>query len=81
MLRRILRRAVRFGQSLGIAGPFLHKLVPVVADLMGEAYPQLNSDLKHIEQVIRAEEERFRQTLSDGCAWLTRSSLARKRPV
>ncbi|MGI6548377.1 MAG: alanine--tRNA ligase [Bacillota bacterium] len=66
VLRRILRRAVRFGQSLGIAGPFLHKLVPVVADLMGEAYPQLNSDLKHIEQVIRAEEERFRQTLSDG---------------
>ncbi len=66
VLRRILRRAVRFGKSLGIEGAFLYKFSAKVAELMGEDYPELIEKLSFIEKVIKTEEERFQMTLSDG---------------
>ncbi len=66
VLRRILRRAVRFGKSLGLEGPFLYKFSSVVAELMGEDYPEIVEKLPTIEKVIKAEEERFQLTLNDG---------------
>ena len=66
VLRRILRRAVRFGQSLGINEPFLYKNVDVVCEMMAEAYPQLNEKRDFVKDVIRLEEERFLVTLTEG---------------
>lgn len=66
VLRRILRRAVRFGKSLGIERPFLYQLVSVVGDLMGGAYPEILEKSDYVKQVITIEEERFHETLHDG---------------
>ncbi len=66
VLRRILRRAVRFGLLLGFHRSFLHELVPTVAEIMGEAYPEVLVGEKLIQQLIRDEEERFRSTLESG---------------
>jgi alanyl-tRNA synthetase len=66
VIRRLLRRAVRYGQSLGIGEPFLHRLVPVVVDTMGEPYTHLGAAASQVAGVLRAEEERFRQTLAEG---------------
>ncbi len=68
VLRRILRRASRFGQKLGLREPFMHTLVPVVADLMKDAYPELAANQDYVRDVIRREEERFAATLSEGMA-------------
>jgi len=66
VLRRILRRAVRFGKSLGIENPFLYMLVPKVAEIMGSVYPQVVESIDLIVQIIRLEEERFQETLDSG---------------
>lgn len=66
VLRRILRRAVRLGKTIGLDEPFLYKFVAKVGDLMGEAYPELIEHQAFIESIIRNEEERFFQTLQDG---------------
>jgi len=66
VLRRILRRAVRFVKVLGWEGPFLSAMVPVVVELMGEAYPELKDKQSFVQKVIFIEEERFHETLSDG---------------
>lgn len=66
VLRRILRRAVRLGKRLDIEGPFLHSLVEVVAEEMGDAYPQIRRDRALADRVILGEETRFLETLSDG---------------
>lgn len=66
VLRRILRRAVRFGKVLGIEKPFLYQMVGVVADLMGDAYPEIREKQTYVEQVIKIEEERFHETLHEG---------------
>jgi len=66
VIRRLLRRAVRYGQSLGIGEPFLHRLVPVVVDIMGDPYTHLRAAAPQVAGVLRAEEERFRQTLAEG---------------
>ncbi len=66
VLRRILRRGSRFARNLGTREPFLWKLVETLADTMGEAYPELAQRRPYIEQVIRAEEERFMRTLDQG---------------
>ena len=68
VLRRILRRAVRYGRSLGLHEPFFHKLVDVLARTMGEVFPELRSKQKHIEQVLKLEEETFNRTLDKGIA-------------
>ena len=66
VLRRILRRAVRFGKVLGIEEPFLYKNVDVVSDIMSEAYPDLLKKNDFVRDVIRLEEERFFITLHEG---------------
>ena len=66
VLRRILRRAVRFGQFLGLEEPFLYRMVDVVCQDMKDAYPYLIEKQSFIEEVIRLEEERFFITLKDG---------------
>ncbi len=68
VLRRILRRAVRFGQSLGLNEPFLYKFSEVVAEEMGDVYPEVREKLPMIQKAIKAEEERFHMTLNDGLA-------------
>ena len=66
VLRRILRRAVRYGRSLGLHEPFFHKLVDVLARTMGDVFPELRTKQKHIEQVLKLEEETFNRTLDKG---------------
>ncbi|MDE2250337.1 MAG: alanine--tRNA ligase [Gammaproteobacteria bacterium] len=68
VLRRIIRRAVRHGYRLGQSEPFFYKLVPVLARVMGEAYPELPERTGQIARVLRAEEERFAETLAAGMA-------------
>ncbi|MCL6625668.1 alanine--tRNA ligase [Alicyclobacillus shizuokensis] len=70
IIRRLLRRAVRSGRKLGLEKPFLHQLVPVVADIMGADYPELREKLDLIRRVVRTEEERFQATLAEGEALL-----------
>ncbi len=64
--RRIVRRAIRHGYKLGKTTPFFHKLVPDLVKLMGEAYPKLRADEQRIIEVLKAEEERFFETLANG---------------
>ena len=64
--RRIIRRAIRHGYQLGKKTPFFHKLVADLARLMGDAYPRLAADEKRITAVLKAEEERFFETLEVG---------------
>ncbi|MDP2066188.1 MAG: alanine--tRNA ligase [Burkholderiaceae bacterium] len=64
--RRIVRRAIRHGYKLGKKTPFFHKLVPDLVRLMGAAYPSLASQEKRITDVLKAEEERFFETLENG---------------
>jgi alanyl-tRNA synthetase len=66
VLRRILRRAIRHGKLLGFDAPFLNKLVPEVGKLMGSVYPEVVDRQSHIVNVVRAEEERFYETLALG---------------
>jgi alanyl-tRNA synthetase len=68
VLRRLLRRACRFGRELGFHEPFLYKLVSVVVGAMGEAFPEIQQRQSYCEQVIRNEEERFVATLEQGIA-------------
>ncbi|MBS0218412.1 MAG: alanine--tRNA ligase [Proteobacteria bacterium] len=66
VLRRIIRRALRHGWMLGMKDTFFHKLVPTLDALMGEAYPVLRENVSTIERALRAEEERFAETLDSG---------------
>jgi alanyl-tRNA synthetase len=66
VLRRILRRAVRYGRSLGFHEPFFFKLVDVVAKTMGDVFPEVRAKEKTIKDVIRREEEAFSKTLDIG---------------
>ncbi len=66
VLRRLLRRAVRFAKQLGIDEPFMYRLVPVVGDIMEDFYPEVKKRHDNIGNVVKAEEERFHETLNDG---------------
>jgi len=66
VLRRILRRAARFGRILDMEAAFIYKLVPVVVKIMGATYPELTERVDYIQKVIRSEEESFGQTLDRG---------------
>lgn len=70
VLRRLLRRAVRYGKKLNIAKPFMLELVPVVAEVMSDYYPELTPEIEFIQRVVKNEEERFHETLHDGEAIL-----------
>lgn len=71
VIRRLLRRAVRYGKVLGIGEPFMYRLVPVVGDIMGMYYKEVVEKQEFIARVIRNEEERFHETLSEGLAILS----------
>lgn len=66
VLRRIIRRAARHGHKMGASGSFFYKLVAPLADLMGEAFPELVKSKKQVEEALLAEEVRFAETLSQG---------------
>src|SRR5207244_4376804 len=66
VLRRILRRAVRYGRSLGFHEPFFFKLVDVVARAMGDVFPEVRAKEKTIKNVIQREEGAFNKTLDKG---------------
>jgi len=66
VLRRIIRRAIRHGHQLGQKQPFFHKLVKALAEVMGDAYPELIKGQAQIERVLLAEEEQFEKTLDKG---------------
>ncbi|MBE8568242.1 alanine--tRNA ligase, partial [Vibrio sp. OPT46] len=70
VLRRIIRRAVRHGNKLGAQGAFFHKLVGVLADIMGTAGEELKRQQAVVEKVLRIEEENFGRTLERGMAIL-----------
>lgn len=66
VLRRMLRRAARFGKVLGMETPFIYKLVPKLVEMVGEAFPELVAQADHVARVINAEEESFGNTLHRG---------------
>ena len=66
VLRRIIRRAIRHGFQLGVREPFFHKLVEGLEQQMGLAYPELGQRRSVVERALKAEEERFSQTLDQG---------------
>ncbi|MDN4607097.1 alanine--tRNA ligase [Sporosarcina highlanderae] len=71
VLRRLLRRAVRFAKQLGVNKPFMYELVPVVGEIMKDFYPQVTEKEAFIMKVIKNEEERFHETLNEGLAILS----------
>ncbi len=66
VLRRILRRAARYGRNLGMHEPFIYRLVSPVVDAMASAYPELRERVQHTTLVIKSEEERFNEVLDRG---------------
>lgn len=68
VLRRILRRAVRYGRTLDFREPFFYKLVDVLADTMGDVFPEIRARKQHVQAVIHTEEEAFNKTLDKGIA-------------
>ena len=66
VLRRILRRAARFGRNLHQTEPFIYNLVDTLGDIMGETFPEIIEKKSHIKKVIKAEESAFSETLDRG---------------
>ncbi|HEY1140329.1 MAG TPA: alanine--tRNA ligase [Lysobacter sp.] len=66
VLRRIIRRALRHGWMLGQKGPFFSRMVAPLAEVMGDAYPELTAKREFVERALLAEEERFAETLDAG---------------
>src|SRR5438094_1405574 len=73
VLRRILRRAVRYGRALGFHEPFFFKLVDVVAQKTGDVFPEILAKQKTIKETIRREEEAFSKTLDEGLTMFDRA--------
>jgi alanyl-tRNA synthetase len=72
VVKRLLRRAVLDGHQMGMREPFLHKLVPVVAEMMKNPYPELTETTKRVSGVIENEEANFFATIDDGLSRITR---------
>ncbi|EDP76452.1 alanine--tRNA ligase [Hydrogenivirga sp. 128-5-R1-1] len=66
VIRRILRRALRFGYKLGVEEPFLNRGIDLVVDIMKDPYPELDMSREFVKGVVRGEEERFIRTLKAG---------------
>ncbi len=66
VVKRLLRRAVLDGRQLGVKEPFLHKLVPLVAEMMRKPYPELGETITRVSQVIEKEESNFFETIDLG---------------
>src|SRR5690625_2902250 len=71
VLRRLLRRAVRFAKQIGIEKPFMYKLVSTVGEIMKDFYPEVSNQQEYVENIIKIEEERFHEILQDGLNMLT----------
>src|SRR6185437_13134864 len=76
VLRRILRRAVRYGRTLGFHDPFFYKLVDVLAETMGDVFPEIRAKKKHVQDVIRTEEEAFNKTLDKGISLFNEAAVS-----
>jgi alanyl-tRNA synthetase len=82
VLRRILRRASRFGRELDLHEPFLYNLVPVVVDCLGDAFPEIRDRAEYVATVIQAEEASFGRTLDRGLELFTAAAnRAAKTPA
>jgi alanyl-tRNA synthetase len=79
VLRRIMRRAARHGRFLGIEEPFMFRVADVVVDEMHPSYPELSDNRSFIAQVVKAEEEKFGETLDVGLKLLTDEIKALKK--
>jgi alanyl-tRNA synthetase len=79
VLRRIVRRAIRHGYKLGQKRPFFHRLVDDLDRQMGDAYPELRRDKARVAQVLKAEEERFGETLENGMRILEQALAGDKK--
>ncbi|XJZ26320.1 alanine--tRNA ligase [Bacillota bacterium Lsc_1132] len=66
VLRRLLRRAVRYAKKININRPFMYELVPVVGEIMNDFYPEVQEKSDFVQKVIKNEEERFHETLHEG---------------
>jgi alanyl-tRNA synthetase len=71
VLRRLLRRAVRFAKQIEINRPFMYELVPVVSEIMVDFYPEVKEKAEFIQKVVKNEEERFHETLNEGLSILS----------
>jgi alanyl-tRNA synthetase len=71
VLRRLLRRAVRYAKQINIHRPFMFELVPVVGEIMHDFYPEVKEKTAFIQKVMKNEEERFHETLHEGLAILS----------
>jgi alanyl-tRNA synthetase len=81
VIRRILRRAARFGRELGMHEPFMYKLVPVVVNVMGDAFGEIKERADYVSTVIESEEASFGRTLDRGIEiFETAAKRARKSP-
>ncbi|RYL91533.1 alanine--tRNA ligase [Sporolactobacillus sp. THM7-4] len=78
VLRRLIRRAVRYAMDLGINKPFLFELVPIVADIMKDYYKEVLEKTPFVQQVVRREEERFHETIHEGMAILNEQITSAK---
>ena len=79
VLRRILRRAVKYGRSLGFTEPFFYKLTDTLAAQLGEVFPELRTRLNHVKETLRVEEEAFNKTLDKGIALFESETASLKR--
>ena len=70
VLRRLLRRAVRYAKQININRPFMYELVPVVGEIMHDFYPEVKEKTDFIQKIVKSEEERFHETLHEGLAIL-----------
>jgi len=71
VVRRVLRRAVRYAKELELESPFLHNIVPKVVEVMGEHYTKLKTKEEQIKKIVKREEIRFQETLAQGMEILT----------
>jgi alanyl-tRNA synthetase len=87
VLRRILRRAVRYGRALGLTEPFFYKLVGVLGRTMGDVFPEVRAKQRQVEEVLKREEEAFNKTLDRGIdifdfhAWQLASNLFQAKTI
>lgn len=79
VLRRLIRRAIRYAMDLGINRPFLYELVPVVGDIMKDYYREVLEKAPFVQKIIRGEEERFQETIHEGMSILRQQIAEAKK--
>jgi len=81
VLRRILRRAVRYGRSLGFHEPFFFKLVDIVAQTVGDVFPEVRAKQNQVQETIKREEESFNKTLDKGIEVFEREAASERSRI